>query len=171
MAGQQGVNNAWYGRELDVHAERSTDWLSRTIPFNPVRPDGRVISQDAARKLVDDRIGEWRIISLALARSQRAQAFGRRLDQCMEEARKILDSRDAGELRNSEEAQAWVLTTERFRCEASEHHHRCFRLAEYIVHLHSVFSVPGAAPSSLPPMPEEIVHYVGYERQQTSTAK
>ncbi|EIW60459.1 uncharacterized protein TRAVEDRAFT_28023 [Trametes versicolor FP-101664 SS1] len=136
MAGQQGVNNAW------------------TIPFNPVRPDGRVISQDAARKLVDDRI-----------------AFGRRLDQCMEEARRILDSRDAGELRNSEEAQAWVLTTERFRCEASEHHHRCFRLAEYIVHLHSVFSVPGAAPSSLPPMPEEIVHYVGYERQQTSTAK
>ncbi|EIW59025.1 uncharacterized protein TRAVEDRAFT_48152 [Trametes versicolor FP-101664 SS1] len=123
-----------------------------TIPFNPVSPDGRVIAQKDAIKLVEDRI-----------------AFALRLEQSKTEAERFLSALEAaGKLRIPKENAFWISLCESYRWQFFEHQHRCQRLTEYIVHLHSNYArcrLSGSLPFTPPPMPEEISLYVEYMRR------
>lgn len=102
-------------------------------------------------------------------------AFALRLEQSKAEAERFLSAREAaGKLHITAENSFWISLCESYRWQFFEHQHRCQRLTEYIVHLHSMCaarSLTGALAYTPPPMPEEIARYVEYERRMGAVGK
>ncbi|KAI0323607.1 hypothetical protein GY45DRAFT_1264319, partial [Cubamyces sp. BRFM 1775] len=121
-----------------------------SIPFDCVSPDGRVITLEDAEKLMHDRV----------TRSLRVQ-------HCMKEAERFLDACEGEKLRISPETEAWVKVAQGYRLAAAIHESNCARLVEYIIHLRSTILASQDIHNTnleLPPLPEEIVHYIEYQR-------
>ena len=89
------------------------------------------------------------------------------LRNAAQEARSFLCLRELDALRVPNDVVDLVALCKRYQTASLEHEYRCRRLAEYILHLHTMH-LDRAAGLSLPPIPAEIAWYVNVHRERAS---